>query len=45
MTAFSEADYRVGTLVAGAGTLIAADRYGWRTAYRGYCCRISCATD
>ena len=33
MTAFSEAGYRVGTLVAGAGTLIAADRYGWRTAY------------
>jgi MFS transporter, PAT family, beta-lactamase induction signal transducer AmpG len=33
MTAFSEAGYRVGTLVAGAGTLIVADRYGWRTAY------------
>jgi MFS transporter, PAT family, beta-lactamase induction signal transducer AmpG len=33
MTAFSEAGYRVGTLVAGAGTLIAADRYGWRVAY------------
>jgi PAT family beta-lactamase induction signal transducer AmpG len=35
MTAFSEAGYRVGTLVAGAGTLIAADRYGWRIAYMG----------
>src|SRR6476661_4339635 len=33
MTAFSEAGYRVGTLAAGAGTLIAADRYGWRVAY------------
>jgi PAT family beta-lactamase induction signal transducer AmpG len=33
MTAFSEGGYRVGTLVAGAGTLIAADRYGWRIAY------------
>jgi PAT family beta-lactamase induction signal transducer AmpG len=33
MTAFSEAGYRVGTLAAGAGTLIVADRYGWRTAY------------
>jgi PAT family beta-lactamase induction signal transducer AmpG len=28
MTAFSEAGYRVGTLAAGAGALIAADRYG-----------------
>src|SRR5262249_1066518 len=27
------AGYRVGTLAAGAGTLIAADRYGWRVAY------------
>jgi MFS transporter, PAT family, beta-lactamase induction signal transducer AmpG len=35
MTAFSEAGYRVGTLAAGAGTLIAADRYGWRAAYVG----------
>jgi PAT family beta-lactamase induction signal transducer AmpG len=33
MTAFSEAGYRVGTLAAGAGALIAADRYGWRVAY------------
>jgi MFS transporter, PAT family, beta-lactamase induction signal transducer AmpG len=33
MTAFSEAGYRVGTLAAGAGALIAADHYGWRTAY------------
>ena len=33
MTAFSEAGYRVGTLAAGAGTLIAADRYGCRVAY------------
>jgi MFS transporter, PAT family, beta-lactamase induction signal transducer AmpG len=35
MTSFSEAGYRVGTLVAGAGTLIAADHYGWRMAYIG----------
>jgi MFS transporter, PAT family, beta-lactamase induction signal transducer AmpG len=33
MTAFSEAGYRVGTLAAGAGALIAADHYGWRAAY------------
>ena len=33
MTAFSEAGYRFGTLAAGAGALIAADRYGWRVAY------------
>jgi MFS transporter, PAT family, beta-lactamase induction signal transducer AmpG len=33
MTAFSEAGYRVGTLAAGAGALIAAERYGWRAAY------------
>src|SRR5580704_4035354 len=33
MTAFSEAGYRIGTLAAGAGALIAADRYGWRVAY------------
>jgi hypothetical protein len=33
MTAFSEAGYRVGTLAAGTGALIAADRYGWRVAY------------
>ena len=33
MTAFSEAGYRVGTLAAGAGALIAAGRYGWRVAY------------
>jgi PAT family beta-lactamase induction signal transducer AmpG len=33
MTAFSEAGYRVGTLAAGAGALIAADLYGWRVAY------------
>ena len=32
MTA-SEAGYRVGTLAAGAGALIAADRYGWRVTY------------
>jgi MFS transporter, PAT family, beta-lactamase induction signal transducer AmpG len=35
MTAFSEAGYRVGTLAAGAGALILADRYGWRVAYLG----------
>jgi PAT family beta-lactamase induction signal transducer AmpG len=35
MTAFSEAGYRVETLAAGAGALIAADRYGWRVAYIG----------
>jgi MFS transporter, PAT family, beta-lactamase induction signal transducer AmpG len=35
MTAFSEAGYRVGTLAAGAGALILADRYGWRVAYVG----------
>jgi PAT family beta-lactamase induction signal transducer AmpG len=33
MTAFSEVGYRVGTLAAGAGALIAADQYGWRVAY------------
>lgn len=33
MTAISEIGYRVGTLAAGAGTLILADRYGWRYAY------------
>ena len=33
MAAFSEAGYRVGTLAAGAGALIAADRYGWSVAY------------
>lgn len=35
MTAISEVGYRVGTLAAGAGALILADRYGWRTAYLG----------
>jgi PAT family beta-lactamase induction signal transducer AmpG len=33
MTAISEMGYRVGTLAAGAGALLLADRYGWRWAY------------
>jgi PAT family beta-lactamase induction signal transducer AmpG len=33
MTAISEIGYRVGGLAAGAGALILADRYGWRSAY------------
>lgn len=33
MTAISEMGYRVGTLAAGAGALLLADRYGWRSAY------------
>jgi len=33
MTAVSEIGYRVGGLAAGAGALILADRYGWRSAY------------
>ena len=33
MTAISEMGYRVGTLAAGAGALLLADRYGWRFAY------------
>lgn len=33
MTAFAEAGYRVGALVAGAGALLLADRYGWRFSY------------
>ncbi len=33
MTAVSEMGYRVGTLAAGAGALLLADRYGWRVAY------------
>ncbi len=33
MTAISEMGYRVGTLAAGAGALLIADRYGWRWAY------------
>jgi hypothetical protein len=33
MTAISEMGYRVGTLAAGAGALLLADRYGWRAAY------------
>src|SRR4029077_427866 len=33
ITAVSDAGYRVGTLAAGAGAFIAADRYGWRVAY------------
>ena len=33
MTAFMEAGYRVGTLAAGAGALIVADKFGWRAAY------------
>ena len=33
MTAFSEAGYRVGSLAAGAGALLLADRYGWRVSY------------
>src|ERR1019366_2984731 len=35
MTAISEMGYRVGTLAAGAGALLLADRYGWRFAYLG----------
>jgi len=33
MTAISEMGYRVGALAAGAGALLLADRYGWRSAY------------
>lgn len=33
MTAILEMGYRVGTLAAGAGALLLADRYGWRSAY------------
>ncbi len=33
MTAISEMGYRFGTLAAGAGALLLADRYGWRSAY------------
>lgn len=33
LTAISEMGYRVGTLAAGAGALLLADRYGWRSAY------------
>ena len=33
MTAIAEMGYRVGTLAAGAGALLLADRYGWRSAY------------
>ncbi len=33
MTAIAEMGYRFGTLAAGAGALILADRYGWRSAY------------
>jgi MFS transporter, PAT family, beta-lactamase induction signal transducer AmpG len=33
LTAVSEMGYRVGTLAAGAGALLLADRYGWRSAY------------
>ncbi|MFY9658247.1 MAG: MFS transporter [Methylocystis sp.] len=33
LTAISEMGYRVGTLAAGAGALLLADRYGWRPAY------------
>jgi PAT family beta-lactamase induction signal transducer AmpG len=33
MTAISEMGYRVGTLAAGAGALLLADRYSWRSAY------------
>jgi len=33
MTAISEMGYRVGTLAAGAGALLLADKYGWRSAY------------
>jgi MFS transporter, PAT family, beta-lactamase induction signal transducer AmpG len=33
MTAFMEAGYRVGTLAAGAGALLIADRWGWRASY------------
>ena len=35
MTAISEMGYRVGALAAGAGTLLLADKYGWRFAYLG----------
>lgn len=35
MTAFAETGYRVGTLAAGAGALLLADRFGWRIAYLG----------
>jgi PAT family beta-lactamase induction signal transducer AmpG len=35
MTAISEMGYRVGTLAAGAGALLLADKYGWRFAYLG----------
>jgi PAT family beta-lactamase induction signal transducer AmpG len=35
MTAISEMGYRVGTLAAGAGALLLADRLGWRFAYLG----------
>jgi len=33
ITAFAEAGYRVGNLVAGAGALFLASAYGWQTAY------------
>jgi PAT family beta-lactamase induction signal transducer AmpG len=35
MTAVSEMGYRVGALAAGAGALLLADRFGWRSAYLG----------
>jgi len=33
MTAIAEMGYRLGTLAGGAGALLLADRYGWRSAY------------
>ncbi|MBS0240997.1 MAG: MFS transporter [Proteobacteria bacterium] len=33
MTAFSEIGYRFGTLAAGAGALLIADRFGWPASY------------
>ena len=41
MTAISEMGYRVGTLAAGAGALLLADRYGWRFAYLGMAALIT----
>ena len=34
MTAFTEIGYRFGALASGAGALMIAEWYGWRTAYR-----------
>ncbi len=35
MVTWAEIGYRVGSLAAGAGALLLADRYGWRVAYLG----------